>query len=122
MAKSVNSVVLDTGLNYVKNNANQIHVCSTEPTTRTEAVTTYQLASGAVTGTDFVVGAGAGTGRKTTVAAQAGLTIDNTGTALHVAVTSATELLLVTTVTSQALSSGGTVDVASFEHEIGSVA
>ena len=119
MGKSVNDSVMDAGLANVSANANQIHVCATEPTTRTEAVTTNQLASGTIASGDFTLANGDSSGRKHTVGAQTGLTIDNTGTADHIAITSASALLVVTTATSQGLTQGGTVDIAEFDHEIG---
>lgn len=120
MGKSTIDAAMDAALDYIGlTNANQIHVCTSEPTNRTEAVTTFQLASGTVVGGDFTKANGDTSGRKHTVAAKAGLTIDNSGTALHVAITSASELLDVTTCTSQALTSGGTVDIPAWDHEIG---
>lgn len=53
MAKIVHDDVLDGALNYVKNNTTRISVCSTQPTTYTEAITTYKLAIKTITGTDF---------------------------------------------------------------------
>jgi environmental stress-induced protein Ves len=60
---------------------------------------------------DFSIAAGSQ--RVLTIAAQAGITILHSGTALHVALTLAagTTLRYVTTCTSQALTAGGTVDV-----------
>ena len=96
-----------------------MHVCSTEPTTRTEAVTTYQLASAVMTpDTDFTKGDGDTNGRKVTVAAKSGLTIDNTGNAQHIALTDGSNLLYVTTCTAQQLTAGGTVDVPAWDIEI----
>ena len=118
MGKTVLDAVLDAALNETKSNANQIHVCATEPTTRTAAVTTNQLASGALVTGDFTLANGDTSGRKSTCAAQAGLTIDNTGTGDHIAVTDATRLLIVTTCTGQLLTSGGTVDLGAWDQEI----
>lgn len=120
MPKSVIDASMDAGLGYISGNANQIHVCSAQPTTRTEAVTTFNLASGAVAGGDFTLANGDVSGRKQTTAAKSGLSITASGTATHIAITSATELLLVTEVSpTQALTSGGTVDTAAFDHEVG---
>lgn len=120
MAKFVLDAVLDAALNEVKDNATGVHVCATQPTTRTEAVTTNQLASATISGTDFTLANGDVSGRKSTLAAQLAATIDNTGTADHVAITDGTRLLIVTTCASQALTAGGgaTVDIGSFDHEI----
>lgn len=113
MAKSSNLDVLDGLGDVIQGNCNLMVACSAEPTTRTEAVTTYALADVAMASGDFT-NATDGTGRKLTVAAKAGVTIDATGTATHVALVDATRLLYVTTCTSQALTSGGTVDFPSF--------
>ena len=56
--------------------------------------------------------------RKVTVAAKSTVTIDNTGTALFVALTDGTNLLYVTTCTSQALTAAGTVDFPAWDIEI----
>lgn len=118
MAKSVHDDVLDGALNTIKNNANLMVACSAEPTTRTEAVTTYALADVAMASGDFTVANGDTSGRKVTVAAKSAVAIDTTGTATHVALVDATRLLYVTTCTSQALTSGGTVDFPAWDVEI----
>ncbi len=118
MGKYVNDALLDADHNECINNANQIHVCAAEPTTRTEAVTTNNLASGALTSGDFTLANGDTSGRKMTTAAQTGLSITSSGTGDHVAITDATRLLIVTTCTGQVLTSGGTVDTAAFDREI----
>lgn len=119
MGKSANDAIMDAALDETRTNANQIHVCAAEPTTRTEAVTTNNLASGSIDSSDFTLANGDSSGRKSTCAAQTGLSISASGTADHVAITDATRLLIVTTCPSQALTSGGTVDTAAFDQEIG---
>ncbi len=57
-------------------------------------------------------------GRKNKLAQQADVPIDASGTADHFATTDDTDLLLVTTCTAQALTSGGTVTVNAVKHEI----
>lgn len=96
-----------------------LHVCSAEPTTFTEATTTFQLASFSL-GADYTKANGDVSGRKNTLAAKLAALIDNTGTATHVAVTTltGTVLELVTTTVSQLLTAGGTVDTSAFDHEI----
>lgn len=117
MAKWQNDLAMDALLDALV--GTQIHVCSAQPTTRTEAVTTYNLASGAIDGTDYTKANGDTSGRKTTIGAQSGLSITTSGTATHVAITDGTNLLLVTTCASQALTSGGTVDTSAFKNEVG---
>ena len=120
MAKSVHDDVLDGALDIIKNNATQESICSQEPTTRTEAVTTYSLGNIAVTGTDFTHANGDVGGRKTTVAQkQESSGVDSTGTANHVALTDATRLLYVTTCTSQGVTSGNDLTINSWDIEIG---
>ena len=118
MAKYVNDDVLDGALNVIKNNANIMTVCSAQPTTRTEAITTYALADVSMASGDFTVANGDTNGRKLTVAAKSGVNIDVTGTATHVALCDATRLLLVTTCNSKSLTSGDAVNIPAFDNEI----
>lgn len=118
MAKSVHNDVLD-GAFDVLDQADLMTVCSAEPTTRTEAVTTFKLADIAMTpDTDFTKADGDTSGRKVTVAAKSGVTVDSSGTATHVALVDATRLLYVTTCTSQALTAANTVNFPSWKIEI----
>lgn len=59
-------------------------------------------------------------GRKLTVAQQATITVDSSGTAQHIALADSanSKLLYVTTCTSQALTSGNTVTVPAWDIEI----
>lgn len=118
MAKTVHDDVLDASHDETAL-ANIMTVCSQEPTTRTEAVTTYKLADVTMTpGTDFTKAPGDVSGRKVTVAAKSGVTVDTSGTATHVALCDGTRLLRVTTCTSQALTAGNTVDFPAWDIEI----
>lgn len=118
MAKSVHDSVLD-GAFDILDQANIMTVCSSEPTTRTEAVTTFKLADVAMTvNSDYTKANGDTSGRKVTVAAKSAVPIDTSGTATHVALCDGTNLLYVTTCTSQALTSGGTVDFPAWDVEI----
>lgn len=118
MAKSVHNDVLD-GAFDVLDQADIMTVCSQEPTTRTEAITTYKLADIAMTpNTDFTKADGDTSGRKCTVAAKSGVTVDTTGTATHVALCDGTRLLYVTTCTSQSLTATNTVNFPAWKVEI----
>ena len=119
MAKNIPDTQIDAMLDVTE--GDEVHVCNAEPTTPTEATTTFQLATQAIDGADYGKADGDVSGRKNTLTPDPAATIDNTGTANHVAVTDAsgTVLKLVTTCTSQALTSGGTVDIGAFDHEIG---
>lgn len=92
-------------------------VCSAQPTTRAEAVTTYALADVVMAGGDYTKANGDTNGRKITTAQKAAVPIDTTGTATHIAICDATNVLLVTTCTSQLLTSGGTVTIPAFKCE-----
>ncbi len=119
MGKSLSDAVLDGTLDIAA--GDQISVCSAEPTTYTEAITTFKLAiSTGVAGGDFVNADGDVNGRKMTVASQSAVTIDSTGTGNHVAITnlSGTLLKVVTTATAQLLTASGTVDIGTFKLEI----
>ena len=121
MAKSVHDDVLDSALNYIKNNATRICVCNAEPTTYTQAVTTYKLAIKTIISTDFTGPAnGDISGRKLTSNQHTGITVDTTGTATHIALadSATSKLLFVTTCTSQALTAGNTVTIPIWDDEI----
>lgn len=117
MAKSVHDTVLDAALGII-DNATNMTACNAEPTTKTEADTTFKLADHTMAGGDFTIANGDTSGRKVTVAQQASVPIDTTGTATHVALTDASNLLYVKTCTSQALTSGGTVTFPAWDIEI----
>jgi len=121
MAKSVHNDVLDAALDKIATST-LMTVCSQEPTTRTEAATTYALADVTMTagdGNDYTVAEGDGNdGRKVTVGAQPSVTVDSTGTGNHVALCDGSDLLYVTTCTSQSLTSGNTVDFPAWDVQI----
>lgn len=119
MAKAVATAVLDAALNDIKNNSDRMVVCSAQPTTYAE-VTTYKLAEVAMAAADFTLAAGDTSGRKVTTAAKTGVSITTSGTASHIALASSvrSQLDLVTTCTSQAISTGGTVDIPAWKWEI----
>ena len=119
MAKYLPTAQQDAALAYIAAST-RMCVCSTQPTTYDETITTYMLAYIAMT-----AGAGSGdytlaadvSGRKLTTTAKSGVTVANSGEALHIALVSVadTTLRAVTTCTSQALLAGGTVDIPAFK-------
>lgn len=121
MAKFASTTYLDASFNVIKNSADTITytVCSTQPTTRTEAVTTYMLASTTLDkSTEITLANGDVSGRKMTISAKTGISVTNSGTAQHVAICDASSLILVTTTNSQAVSSGGTVNIGTWKDEV----
>lgn len=117
MAKSLNDVVLDALLDKVATGT-ILTVCSQEPTTRTQAVTTYKLADVVIDAGDFTKANGDVSGRKVTIGQQADVAVDSDGTATHIAICDGSTLLAVTTCTSQALTNGNTVTVPAFDIEV----
>jgi hypothetical protein len=121
MAKTMHNNMLDAVWNYVKNSVDTITYTlnSSAPTNRTEAVTTYALAQTTLNkATDLTLADGDTNGRKCTISAKTGLSVTANGTATHVSICDASDLLVVTSTTSQAVSSGGTVDIGSWKDEI----
>jgi hypothetical protein len=121
MAKSMENDPFDAMLNYIKNNSTRLCVCNAQPTTYTQAITTYKLAIKTISSTDFTGPADGDTnGRKITANQQSGITVDASGDATHVALADSvgTKLVLVTTCTTQALTSGNTVTVPAFDDEV----
>ncbi len=119
MAKIVDDTVLDAALNSIKNATGLTAIlCTTQPTTRAEAVTTYALADVALAAADVVVANGDTSGRKGTIAAKTAVAVDVGGTGTHLALVSSTVLLYVTTTTSTAVAAAGTVDIGSWKIEI----
>ena len=121
MAKFANDSVMDAALAKIATGV-ILTICSAQPTTYTEAITTYKLADIAVTpgsgNGDFTIANGDTSGRKVTIAQQDNIPVDTSGTATHVAICDGSTLLLATTCTSQALTAGNTVTVPAFDDEI----
>ena len=117
MAKYANDSVMDAALDKIATGT-ILTVCSQQPTTRTEAVTTYKLADVAIDGSDFAKANGDTSGRKVTIAQQADIPIDTSGSATHIAICDGSALLYVTTCTAQDLVSGNTVTVPAWDVEI----
>lgn len=123
MAKYSSDSVMDAALDVIAT-ATLLTVCSAQPTTYAEASSTYKLADIALTAGagngDYTLANGDTSGRKLTIAQQANVDIDSSGTATHVAlsISGSSTLVYVTTCTSQALTAGGTVTVPAWDAEI----
>jgi len=122
MGKKVDDSVIDAALNEIKNKCTLMTACSGEPLNFAAANVggAAFLADVAMTGADFTVANGDVSGRKVAVASKAGVTVDNTGTADHVALldTVNSTLLYVTTCTSLGLTSGSTLTLGAWDVEI----
>jgi hypothetical protein len=126
MAKWANDLVMDAALDYIAT-CTRLCVCSEQPTTYAEATTTYdggaskyKLAIKTITGADFAK-ADDSSGRKVTIAQQAGMTVDATAPATHIAlcIASGSVLVYVTTCTSQSLTAGNTVTAPAWKVNFG---
>lgn len=123
MAKFTDDSVLDAALTKVAT-ATRMVVTSAQPANfagiAAVALADVTLTAGDGNG-DYTIAAGDTSGRKLTVAAQNSVTVDSSGTATHVCLDDGATLLHVTTVTSQALTSGNTVNVGAFDVEFADV-
>lgn len=117
MAKSMTAAMIDGGLDKMAT-ATRVTVLSAAPASITDITTTYKLATTSLSSGDFTKAAGDVSGRKITVAQKAGVSITASGTATHVAYDDGTDYV-VTTCTSQALTSGGTITIPICIREIG---
>ena len=116
MGKLAIDAMMDAGLDYISTNATELYVCTAEPTDRANAITLTLIS--AETPTFQANADGDVSGRKKAVDAETDVSITASGTATHIVLCSGTTLLYVTTCTSQALSSGGTVTVPTWDIEI----
>lgn len=112
----LNDRVLDNGLTILDTEVTHLYICSQEPTSYTEATSTYDL------GVKAAPSVGAPTdrtpnGRKVVVSAILDGTVTDTGTATHYALVDAnnSRLLATNTVTSQVVTSGNTFTLAALD-------
>ena len=118
MGRFVPDGQIDNQLDEVGGVATTIHFLSGEPANYA-GIAALELASGTISGS-IVKANGDVSGRKITTPAQTGVSISATGDSDHVALTDGTGVLYsVTTMPLQGLVSGGTLDSAAFDFEIG---
>lgn len=112
----LNDRVLDNGLTVLDTEANKILICSAQPTTYTEANSTYALGNS----TTLSIGAPAARspdGRQVTVAAVSDGTVTANGTATHYAIVDTVNSRLLATApltSSQVVYSSNSFTLASF--------
>lgn len=108
----------DLALDYINDNGNRIDLCSTEPTTYSEATSTYTLAN-KTSITYLAIADGDTSGRKLMTDAISGGSITGTGNVSYWAITNTTgsELLATGTITGSpvAVTSGDTWSASSFK-------
>lgn len=122
MGKFVHQDVQDASLAVIAT-ATRLSVCNAEPAT-VEDLTTMELAGVAVTAGDgngdFTIQNGDISGRKVTVAQQNDMVIAASGTASHIALSTATKILAVTTCDEDSLTANevNTVSTPAWDAEI----
>lgn len=120
MGKATPDVVLDKMADYILGAADKLYVTSAEPANYA-GIAAVALADVAIDSSDFTKANGDTNGRKVTIAQQSNMPIDSSGTATHVVLAkdaATSELLYVTTCTSQALTAGGTVTTPAWDIEV----
>lgn len=117
MARRMNDGGADAALTFWTD-ADRMDLCTAEPTTYTEARTTFSV--GNVVPTFDALADGDTSGRKRRVQAKTGIAIGSNGTVTHLALTKSgdTTLRYVTVTTSQGVSSGGTADTSAWDIEV----
>jgi hypothetical protein len=115
MGKISTAVMTDGGLDKIAT-CIRLTVCAGQPTSYAD-ITTKKLAQVTISSGDFTKANGDTSGRKVTVAQKSAISITTSGTADHVAIDDGTNYVI-TTATSQALTSGGTVTVPAWKVEI----
>ena len=113
----INDRVFDNGLTVLDTEATRLDICTQEPTTYTEATSTYTKGNK----TSLSVGSPADlspTGRKVTVASFTDGTVSGSGTVTHWAITDTVNSRLLATGSlsaSQAVTSGNTFSLTAFD-------
>lgn len=116
MAKLMTDAMIDGGLDKTAT-CTTLAVCAGQPTSYAD-IATRTLASVTIDSGDFTKANGDSSGRKITIGQQSTISITTSGTADHVVIKDVTADYIVTTCTSQALTSGGTVTVPTWKQEI----
>jgi len=114
MAKKVDDSVLDGALNVI-DTCTEMFITDTEPSDRAAAIAASLIGTHTISGS-MTIANGDTTGRKITTPAQTDVSITGDGDANHICMANGTTLLLVTTCTTQGLSSGGTVTIPAFSY------
>jgi hypothetical protein len=108
--------IFDSGLNVLNTATTTIHITSQEATTRTEAVTNYDLGDVSVSIPAAVDRTASGNGRKVVVPAVTTGSVTATGTATHYAIVDGSRLLVTGSLSaSQSVTSGNTFSLATFD-------
>lgn len=119
MAKQAPDISIDAYFDFL-DQCDRMYVCSGEPA-NFAGIAAVTLATATMTpDTDYTKANGDVSGRKMTTAVKNGVSVTATGTATHIALGRTTDSTLryVTTCTSQALTSGNTVNIPAWKVEV----
>ena len=119
MGKRLTDPLIDAIADAMAANLIEITITSAEPATA-DLIEGVKLADVVIDGTDFTKADGDTSGRKTTIQAQNGMSVANTGTATHVVAHAGVLVgsdMWITTCASTALNAGGTVNLAAYKFE-----
>jgi hypothetical protein len=118
MGKFLDDSLYDAALNVVKNNGSEMYLCSSQPADRAAAITASLATKTGLVAGDYTGPANGDTsGRKLTKNAESSISVIGDGNVTHVAICSGTTLLAVSEVTSQAVTTGNTVNTPAFDIE-----
>lgn len=123
MAKYANPTGFDQALAWYAD-CDRIFICSTEPTTYTQASATYKLADLIVTPGNgngaFTIGDGDTSGRKITVLAQSNIDVDTTGAASWLVCAKSTDatIRMRFDLIDQSVTQGNTINTPALDYEI----
>ena len=129
MSKWQNDTMLEEALNWIKNNATKMTVCSAQPTTYAE-IATYRLAETTMVVGDYTISDGDTSGRKCTVAQKSNISVTANGNATHIVLSgtssspdlSGDTLMYIVTCNSQAVEAGKDVSIPAWDIELRDVA
>lgn len=112
--------ILNASLNYIRDNADKMVLCSQQPTTYAQANTTYKLAEVSLSSGDFTVTSGLSSGRRVIVAEKSSVPVLADGTVSHWALvdTSTSKLLFVSPASNVTVSSAGSFNGSTVYIEI----
>jgi hypothetical protein len=116
MAKFINDSAMDAELAWIRDNTTMISACNAQPTTSTQAGTTYALGTMLYGTASWTLAPGDTSGRKITAGA-ASIPVASSGTASHVAFFNAGTLVGVGTIAPTAVTAGGTIVVSAFDFD-----
>lgn len=118
-----NDLMLDEALIWIRDRVTKENVNNLLPASYAAATSTNMLAQANLGSSGATLADGDSSGRKLTMAARNSVSVSTSGTASHVSLTGSTgsTLLLVTACTTQALTTGNTVNIPAWKIEMADV-